>query len=452
MNLGPLVQIFLGLLGLTVVITVHELGHLLAARLFKVEVLTFSIGIGKKLIVLKGKKTEWALSLLPLGGYCRLKGEQNFIQAWEEKSDHIPYEEGSLFSAPWWQRVIIALAGPAANLIFGALLLSLVALIRYPVNYVDPIIVPVSRYDENRSDWPADKAGLQTGDRITSIDGEEVSRFSQIQEKVILEGGNPLSFTVERNGEEFTTTITPELNKENGTGYIGVYPFIEAEVKEVGERSIFSFLSPGERIITLNGGTVECTMDFYQLLDESDGQLETITTIKDGETREYDPHILIIEGDSYPSFPFKTELTPSYGLLGALKQGTADMSDMMGRTVKSLGLLFKGIQLNSALSGPLRISWMTGEVALSGFGLGFRIGLNRIIQFLSLICAALAFANLLPIPVLDGGQVILYFIDGIRKKALTPHFIYYYQMVGTVLVITLALFASANDILFFLRS
>ena len=447
-----LLQIFLGLLGLTVVISVHELGHFAAARFFGVEVLTFSVGIGKKLITLRGRRTEWALSLLPLGGYCRLKGEQNFIQAWEEKSDHIPYEEGSLFSVPWWQRIILALAGPAANILFGALLLSFIALVRYPVNFVDPLVVPASRYENNSGDWPADKAGLRAGDKIVAIGEEEISRYSQIQENVILEGGKTLALTVERNGETIETKITPALNKENGTGYIGVYPWILPRVEQVGEKSVFSFLSPGEVITAVNGKPVECTMDFFNALEENDNRIESLSVEWDGESQTYRPDLLVIEGDSFPVFPYKTELTPAYGIPGALKEGTVQMYLMMERTVRSLGLLFKGINLNSALSGPLRISWMTGEVALSSFGLGFRAGLNRIIQFLALICAALAFVNLLPIPVLDGGQVILYLIDGVRRKSLTPHFIYYYQLVGTIFVVFLALFATGNDLLFFLRS
>ncbi len=452
MTIQALVQIILGLLGLTIVISVHELGHFAAARLFKVDVMTFSIGIGKKILVLKGKKTEWALSLLPLGGYCRLKGEQNFIQAWEEKSDEIPYEKGSLFSASWWQRIIIALAGPAANLIFGALILSLVSLIRFPINYTDPVIVPVSRYD-NSTEWPVDKAGLEGGDRITAINGNPVTRFADIQENVILAGGKALTFTVERDGESFEKEIIPALNKQNGTGYIGVYPWITPRVTSVGEKSVFSFLSPGDLIISLNGRDVENTMDFFTILEESDNRVDRVTVISaDNEIRNYTPDLLVIEGDSYPGFPYKSKLSPAYNPLQALREGTAQMRQMFLRTIQSTSLLFKGIELNTALSGPLRISWMTGEVALSSFSLGARAGFNRIIQFLALICSALAFVNLLPIPVLDGGQIVLYLIDGLRRKRLTPGFIYYYQLVGTVFVIFLALFATGNDLLFFLRS
>ena len=451
MNVQSLVQIFLGLLGLTVIITVHELGHLAAARLFKVDVITFSIGIGKKIITFRGKRTEWAVSLLPLGGYCRLKGEQNFIQAWEEKSDHIPYEKGSLFSAPWWQRIILALAGPAANILFGILLLSLIALIRYPVSYTDSAIVPLSRYDAS-AELPADAAGLQAGDRITRIGDTPISRYSQIQEQVILSGEKPLSFTIERDGVPFETTITPALNREDGSGYIGVYAWIPCRVEKVAPGSVFSFLSPGDTILSLNGKPVECTMDFYMILEEDARKIDSITTMNGTDKKVHHPHLLIIEGDVFPQFPYKTEMTPAYNPLSALIEGTSQMFLTLERTVQSTALLFKGIKLNSALSGPLRISWMAGQVAVSSFSLGFQAGLNQIIQFLSLLCAALAFVNLLPIPVLDGGQILLYLIDGIRRKSLTPRFIYYYQLVGTGLVLFLALYATGNDLLFFLRS
>ena len=445
----PILKVLLGLLGLTIVVSVHELGHFLAARLFKIDVITFSVGIGKKLLVFKGKKTEWTISLLPLGGYCRLKGEQNFIQAWEAKSDHIPYEEGSLFSAPWWQRIILALAGPAANVIFGALLLSLVVMVRYPQTYVEPYIVPVSHYD-NTQEWPADKAGLQKGDKIIEIEGEKVSRYNQIQEHVILSSNDSLSFIIERKGESKEINITPGLNRETGTGFIGVYPFIPALIKE--SPLPYDFLKAGDLILSLNGQNVECSMDFFQILDKGGKRVESITLLREEETLILSPNLILVEADPYPQFSFFEDLSPSYGPMRSLLEGARMMAEYWTKTIDSMSVLFKGVKLNSALSGPLRISWITGEVAWSSLSLGFRAGLYQITQFLALICAALAFANLLPIPVLDGGQIVLYILDGIRKRPLTPRFIYYYQMVGTFLIIALALYATSNDVLFFLRS
>jgi regulator of sigma E protease len=445
----PLMKILLGLLGLTLVVSVHELGHFFAARLFKIDVITFSVGLGKKLLVIKGARTEWALSLLPLGGYCRLKGEQNFIQAWEEKSDHIPYEEGSLFSAPWWQRVILALAGPVANLIFGALILSLTVLIRYPQTYVDPYIIPVSHYD-NSQQWPADEAGLLRGDKIIKIGDQEITRYDQIQENVILSGGETLIFTIERDGEILTIPVTPGLNRDSGTGYVGVYPFIPPVIRESPE--LYDFLMPGDIITSLNNKEVACSMDFFQILDKSGNRVEQIELVREGEALSFTPGLVLVENDPYPQFSYHKILSPSMGLLKSISEGITMMADLWMKTLRSTAILFKGVKLSSALSGPLRISWMTGEVAWGSLSLGFRAGLYQMIQFLSLLCAALAFANLLPIPILDGGQIVLHIIDGLRRRALTPQFIYYYQMAGTVLVLGLALFATGNDLIFFLRS
>lgn len=444
----PLLKFLLGLMGLTLVISVHELGHLLIARLFKIEVLTFSVGIGKKILVFKGRRTEWALSLLPLGGYCRLRGEQNFIQAWEKEMDTIPYEEGSLFSAPWWQRVMVALAGPAANLVFGALILALACLIRYPVSYTEPVIIPVSHYDSSQT-WPSDEGGLLPGDRIIAIDGERIDRYEQIQERVILSGNVPLDLRVEREDTRLDLTVTPRLNRETGAGYLGVYPLIEPIVMEPSEA--LPFLKPGDRITAVNGIGVDYTMDIYHHLQPEDAVLRSLTYL-----RENNPIRFVLETpvgiEELPVFLYHRSLSPSLSPLSAAVEGISQMMDIWKRTLKGMAVLFRGVKLSSALSGPLKISWMTGEMALDSFRLGFRAGFYQAVQFLALICAALAFANLLPIPVLDGGQIVLYIIDGVRSRSLTPRFIYYYQLAGTAVVLVLALFATGNDLIFFLRS
>jgi regulator of sigma E protease len=146
-----------------------------------------------------------------------------------------------------------------------------------------------------------------------------------------------------------------------------------------------------------------------------------------------------------------THRTPSYGLFGGLAEGMRQAFETLQLTLRGIGLLFRGVDLNQALMGPVRITYMVGEVATLGFEGGIGRAFLSFFNFLSLISITLFFMNLLPIPVLDGGQILLSAIELMTRKPLHPQFVYHYQMVGNVIILALMFFALFNDILFFAR-
>jgi regulator of sigma E protease len=141
-----MLTVLYGLLGLSIVVLIHELGHFMAARLVGIEVEAFSIGMGPKLFGLSRGGTEWRISAFPLGGYCRMKGEEGFKQALERKLEHIPAEKGSFYGEAAWKRILILLAGPFFNLLFAALLFGIVALVGLRVETLPNRIVLASDY------------------------------------------------------------------------------------------------------------------------------------------------------------------------------------------------------------------------------------------------------------------------------------------------------------------
>ena len=180
-----LLEIILGIIGLSIVVLVHEGGHLLAALMLGIEVETFSIGFGRRLFGFRRGNTDYRISLIPLGGYCRFTGEESFRTALEQKLDHIPGKSGEYYAAPPWKRIIVAISGPLANLIFAVFVFFMISWIGYEEYYTEPRIILASDYSDERENWPADKAGMQSGDLILAVDGDEVDRFQELRRKLV---------------------------------------------------------------------------------------------------------------------------------------------------------------------------------------------------------------------------------------------------------------------------
>lgn len=446
-----IVKIFLGLLGLSLVVVVHEAGHFILARLSGIRVEAFSIGWGKVLWARKWGDTEYRISLFPLGGYCKMQGEQAMLQAWESKARSIDTDEGDMYAASWWQRILVSLAGPFTNLICASLIFFMIALIGYKVHYYPSRIVMASSYTE-RGDYPADQAGLMTGDLVTAVNGVEIERFDQLQEAIVIHPREAIALTVERSGRTVEITAVPEMNKDSGAGYLGIYPWIAPVVRSTEDGvNVASGLVEGDLITSANGQMIDHGLDLsHTLSGMTEGELLTLTVERNGQTVKlegFDP-----EAAGNIRFAYLTKRTVSGRPLSALKEGWRETWSTVRASLKGLKLLFSGINLQSAVSGPLRITYMTGDLAYSGFNNSPGEGLLSFFRFVGLINIALFIMNLLPIPVLDGGQILLFLTEGILRRKPNPVTLYRYQMIGTVIVFAIIIFATMNDILFFSRT
>ncbi|QEN07627.1 RIP metalloprotease RseP [Oceanispirochaeta crateris] len=447
-----IIKILFGLFGLSIVVVVHEAGHLIAARLSGIKVEAFSIGWGKVLFSRVWKGTEYRLSLFPLGGYCKMQGEQAMIQAWESKAKTIETSEGDMYGALWWKRIFVSISGPLMNLLFASLIFFFISIIGYNIYYYPSRIVLASEYTD-RSDYPADRSGLMSGDRIIRIDGSQIDRFDELQNAILMHPDEEMQFTIERNGQTQQLVVKPELNKETGAGSLGIFPWIEPSIKTLEPDSDFMSLGllQGDRITAMNGKKVHHALDINRIL--SSEELQSISFIRDG----FEKFLSVDEADSSIEnpgiqFEYLTMRTNPGQVVRSIINSFQETWSTVYNSLKGLTMLFKGIDLQSAVSGPLRITYMTGDLAFSGFSQGIGEGLLSFFRFIALINVALFIMNLLPIPVLDGGQILFFMIEGLTQKKPNPTVLYRYQMIGTVMVFALIIFATMNDILFFSRN
>ena len=445
-------NIVIGLIGLGIVIFVHEAGHLLAAKAVGIEVETFSIGWGRKLAGFRFRETDYQISLFPFGGFCKMKGDALLQRAWVEGTDRIPHERGAFFSAGPWQRILVAAAGPLVNLLFAIIVLSIIWGLGFSVTTFEIRIILAADYQSSGIEQPAQVAGLQSGDRIIAIDGEPTGSFRDIQERVTRSAGRTLAVTVDRDGSRLEKSITPRLDPDSGAGLIGVFPWIEPVVSRVGPDSPAGIadVRPGDRILSVAGEPTPHTMEFSRVIGTT-GRRVPLALERDGEimTTELVPGSRE-DGSLFVGITFAPiEVpSPSLGPLAALRRGTRETFSTLALTVRSLGLLFGGVNITQVVAGPIRLTYFVGEVATAGLNVGIAEGVRAFFNFLSLVSIALFFMNLLPIPVLDGGQILLYTIEGITRRPLHPKLVYRYQMVGTAIVLALIAFAFFSDILF----
>ncbi|MBQ6781263.1 MAG: RIP metalloprotease RseP [Treponema sp.] len=226
-----------GLIVLGIIVFIHEMGHFWVAKACGVQVEAFSVGMGPVLLHREWKRTDWRLSLVPLGGYCAMKGEQDFMKAADESLDTIDAEPDSLYGIKPILRAAIGAAGPFANLLFAVIAYTLVAIFGYTYYSAgNQIQLANEVYPEVES--AAAKAGLLTGDKILAINGTEIENFSDIYGFVALHPEEDLQVTVERNGNLLDFTVHTAM-AENGAGKIGVVSIPDTVQKYEAKRYTF---------------------------------------------------------------------------------------------------------------------------------------------------------------------------------------------------------------------
>jgi regulator of sigma E protease len=453
-----IVTILLGLIGLGVVVVVHELGHFAAARAMGVEVEAFSVGWGPKLAGFTRGKTEWRFSALPIGGYCKMKGEESFRKALEEKAAELPRDAGSFYGAAPWRRIVISLAGPFANVIFALIVFMAVSTIGYSYPTFPNRIVLLSEFDlggPRLASYPADAAGLKSGDRIVSIEGKEVRDFSDLLEGITLSANKPISLRIERDGVVYEKTVTPMLNRETGGGLMGVSYWADPVVGEVakGSAAQIAGIASGDRIVSIDGKAVRHAIEAQSTLGGAKPELSRFVVEREGKRIEM--NVILSwdsQGRSNLGLSFRTqthEIRGAASLGAAIASGFRETQSTFSATLKGLGSLFMGVDLLKALSGPARITYMVGQSAAEGIQRSAQGGLAMPLNFLAFLSISLFIMNLLPIPALDGGQILMFVVEGVRRRALRPITIYRYQTIGAVFILAIFVFASIGDLIFF---
>ena len=448
-----MVKILIGLIILSIMVFIHELGHFIAAKLCGVVVESFSIGWGPVLFKKKRGDTEYRISAIPMGGYCGMKGEKAFQQAIEENLPAIPKKEGELYGVHPFKRIIIAFAGPFANYISAVLALAIVSAIGSSYYTSSNKIAPVYYYNE-ADDSPAREADLRMGDVILSINGEKTETFADIVRLIVPEAKEEVTLEIEREGQILTKKLRPKLDPKTGAGIIGFYSFIPLEIDSVKPSSSAELagLKKGYLIMEVNGIEVANTVDLNRALGGINEKTAELGILRDENKITKTVNLIRTENGIDLGLNIKNIKVeiPGSGFFKSIVNGFVLTHKSFVLTFKSLGLLFKGVDFRQAVSGPVRSTHMLGDVAAQGFKAGFLIGLSDILNFVSIISISLFIMNLLPIPILDGGLILFAFIEFIFRRQIHPKVLYYVQFIGIAFIGVVFIFALWGDIGYFL--
>jgi regulator of sigma E protease len=436
---------FILILGAAVVL--HEFGHFIVAKLFKIRVETFSVGFGPRLFGKKWGDTDYRFSAIPLGGYVKLGGDESNAPLEGHSATDIPPEQ--MFNLrPRWQRILVALAGPVMN-ILTALAIPFGAALIYGVPATPaPVVSSISR------GGAAEVAGLKVGDRIVSFNGTEHPKWNTIRGDALLSPGQTLPMIVERNGERIPMTIKPTAVVEEGetAGFLDFVPDygnVPVVIREVEPNSPASEvgLQINDRIVAVGGQPVRSAEQVTQFIRDHKSQPITLSLDRNGRRMEVTatPRKLASDGRERLGIRQDEEIPVQRAGVGtALSYAVESNLEILRLTGKALGQVVTGQRsARNTLSGPIGIY---NAAAASVEQLGWD-GFFRMLSFLSL---NLGIFNLLPIPVLDGGAIFLLLLEGLLATVgltLSLRVRERIQQVGFVVVILLMVFVISNDVI-----
>jgi regulator of sigma E protease len=433
---------FIFILGSAVVL--HEFGHFIVAKLFKIRVETFSVGFGPRLFGKKWGHTDYRVSAIPLGGYVKLGGDESNAPLEGASAEDIPPEE--MFNLrPRWQRISVALAGPIMN-ILTALAIPFAGAFIYGVPATPQ---PVVYYLEPRG--AAEQAGLKPGDRIVSFNGADDPTWDVITGDALLSPGRPMPIVVNRNGSEVSLTITPTTRTENGDSagtldFVPDYGGLPVIVGVVTPDSpaAAAGLKEDDRFISIDGQDVRSAAQVTEYVRAHDKQKITMTVQRDGQNVQLVSDERRIEGNKL-GFVVSERYPLHAATIGSASKYAWDQNIQILRlTGKALGQVFSGQRsVRNTLSGPIGIYQAT-QKSIEKLGWDGAFGM---LGFLSL---NLGIFNLLPIPVLDGGAIFLLLIEGLLALvglSISTAVRERIQQVGFVVVLLLMVFVISNDFL-----
>jgi len=432
---------FIVVLGAAVIL--HEFGHFIVAKLFKIRVETFSVGFGPRLFGKKFGQTDYRVSAIPLGGYVKLGGdESNSPIEGESASDIPPKERFDL--RPRWQRISVALAGPIMN-ILTALAIPFAAGLMYGVPTTPtPVVSSVT------SGGAAEVAGLRPGDRIVSFNGNVNPEWDTISGDALLSPGEPLPMIVDRNGQQLNLTIKPKpLTVDGETAgdleFIPDYGQVLVMIADVtpGSPAEVAGLKGGDRVVAIGGQAARSSEQVIQYIRTHKDEPLPIDVNRQGQSLQVTVRIpsgqQIIGVHIGQRVPFVR-----VGPITAGKYAVDSNVRIIRLTGKALGQVFQGKRsVRNTFSGPIGIARESSRVVSE---LGWA-GMFTMLAFLSL---NLGVFNLLPIPVLDGGAIFLLLIEGalaIFGMTISMRVRERIRQVGFVFVILLMVFVLTNDTL-----
>jgi len=418
---------FLFVLG--VLIFVHELGHFLAARFHGVRVITFSLGFGPKLLKFTRGATEYCISAVPLGGYVKMAGES--------PDDPRAGQPDEFLSKTKWQRFQILFAGPLMNIILAVVITAVVLAQggQIPVYQDEPavlgVIVPES---------PAAKVGLSPGDQIVRVDDEEIETWEDLDIAIGMRPDRDVSLVVRRDGGERALTVKTAAEGRYEIGSIGVgpnmHPMIARTEAGPGERA---GLKAGDIVTAVDGIPIASRARLIEMISKSAGREIALTVMRGGEelTIRATPELQGNRGMLQVLISDATkEFSPTP--LEAVRLSVERNIESGGYIFKTLGGLFTGETSVRQLQGPVGIAQLSGESA--------ELGWAALFSLMAMLSINLGILNLMPVPVLDGGHILIMLLEGIARRDFSMQVKEKMLLAGFVVLMMLMVTVIYNDL------
>lgn len=415
-----------------ILVFLHEFGHFIAAVLAGVRVETFSIGFGPKLLRFRLARTEFAVSAVPLGGYVKMSGED------PEKPSLAPYD---FYAKSPQRRILIALAGPFMNLLTAFLFFALAFQMgRYLPSYQveRPVVGKVL----------SEGVPLEPGDVILAIDGKPIKDWAEFSRIVAVNPGARLRVTVERDSRRLEVSVDVGTT-DDGLGSVPVLPAVKPIVGRVikGSPAERAGFEPGDVILSINGKRIKVWDDVVSTIGNSKGAPVVVRVLRNG--RE-------LSITAQPEFNrklgrFTVGIVPEVKLVfvryegfDAVKRGAREFLLQSETFFSFLGKLLSGSASVRSLGGPIAIAEIAGKAGSAG--------LSNFVYFLGFISLQLGYFNLFPLPVLDGGLILMFLFELLKGGAVSPKLRERFQQVGFVLIALVMALVFYNDILRLLGS
>ena len=413
-------------------ILIHELGHFTVAKLCKVKVNEFAIGFGPTIWKKQGKETKYALRLIPLGGFVSMEGE-------DEESD----KEGSFSKASIPKRMAIVVAGATVNIIFAVIVYFILVSTSgtYISNEIDSII----------DGYAAEEAGLQAGDKIVKIDDEEIKSKYDLDNVMEENNGEEIKLQVERNGEIIDFNLKPTEVKSKVTG---IYLDDEAKIitMDKGSSTEKAGIENNDKILKINGQEVNGSSDkVIEILNQSNSENQNQTeSISENESNDNNEaiEITVQRGNAEVTIDLVPDTISTYYLGVNMKyaEDTFINRCINGGMETKIFVFSIFDNLKQLFTGNVGLDQMMGPVGISEVVANTN-GFREFFEMMALISLSLGVTNLLPIPALDGGKLLILLIEAIRRKPLKQETEMNIQLVGFAILIGIFLLVTYNDIL-----
>lgn len=396
-------------------IFIHELGHFTVAKLCKVKVNEFAIGFGPTIWKKQGKETKYAIRLIPLGGFVSMEGE-------EEQSEN----EGSFSKASIPKRIAIVLAGAIVNIVFAVCLY-------FGLTSTEGTFVS-NEIDSTIEGYSAQTAGLEAGDKIIEVNNKKIKSKYDLDKVMTKENGEPIDLKVERNGnvEEYKIKPTEIENKATGIYLDNKCKIISVDKESSAEKQ---GIKANDKLVKINGEPVEENREKAIEILQKDKEKEKIQmTVQRGEAEI----IIDLVPETVSTYYLGVNMKMAEDtFINRCINGGIQTKEFVVSIIDNLKQLFTGKVGIDQMMGPVGISEVVAQTN------GFR----EFFQMMALISLSLGITNLLPIPALDGGKILILLIEAIRRKPMKPETELNIQLLGFAILIGLSLIVTYNDIL-----